>query len=124
MRLRDLRAATSQLVRYLAPVGLKQSPLRRFCEDGFLGFRVKTAISGLIEATPAKRGVGADRRLSLSGKPVLKPEPGSLAELRPLTFGLQPNGAFGRAQVAYCDAHVRELLARCAGLATAFTFYG
>ena len=68
-----LRAATSRLVRYLAPVGLKQSPLRRFCEDGFLGFRVKTAIPGLIEAMPAKRGVGADRRLSLSGKPVVKP---------------------------------------------------
>ena len=53
-----LRAATSRLVRYLAPVGLKQSPLRRFCEDGFLGFRAKTEIPGLIEATPAKRGVG------------------------------------------------------------------
>ena len=42
MRLRTcgtLRPSSSGL----APVGLKQSPLRRFCEDGFLGFRVKTA---------------------------------------------------------------------------------
>ena len=51
---------------------------------------------------PAKRGIGADRRLSLSGMPVLKPE---LVRLR-----------------SY--AHVLELLARCAGLATAFTLSG
>ena len=57
----------------LARVGLKQSPLRRFCEDGFLSFRAKTAIPGLIEGMPAKRGIGADRRLSLTGMPVLKP---------------------------------------------------
>ena len=39
---------------------------------------------------PAKRGGGADRRLSLSGKPVrkacLEAGAGSIAELRPLTF--------------------------------------
>ena len=44
-------------------------------DDGFLGFHAKTATLGLIEATPAKRGVGADRRFSLSEKPFLKPEP-------------------------------------------------
>ena len=31
-------------------------------------------------------------------------------ELRPLTFGLQLNGVFGRAPVADCDAHAREVL--------------
>ena len=114
-----LRATTFQLVRYLAPVGLKQSPLRRFCEDGFLGFRAKTAIPGLIEATPANEALRGSAS-QLVRKVCLEAGAGSLAELRPLTFGLQLNGAFGRAQVADCDAHVLELLPRCAGLATAF----
>ena len=48
----------------------------------------------------------------------------SLAELRPLTFGLQLNVESGRAQMADCDAHVLELLARCAGLAVAFALGG
>ena len=103
---------------------LKQSPLRRFCEDGFLGFRAKTAIPGLIEATPAKRGVGADRRLSLSGKPVLKPEliPSRSYAHSPSACSPMARSDAHRWQIVL--PHMLELLAWCTGLAAAFALGG
>ena len=81
----------------LASVDLKQSALRRFCEDRFLGFHAKTEIPGLIEGVPVKRGVGADRRLSLFGKPVLRPEP-----VRSRSYAHSPSAC---SPMARSDAH-------------------
>ena len=66
---------------------------------------MKTAIPGLIEALLAKRGVGAGRRLSLSGKPVVKP-----GLVRSWNYAHSPS--------------VCSLMARCAGLAAAFALDG
>ena len=60
-------------------------------------FRVKTAIPGLIDAMPAKRGVGVDRRLSLSGMPVLKP-----GLVRSRSYALSPSA---RSSMARSDTH-------------------